>query len=405
MRSESSDTSGARLDRGFESCADDNRDASPGAPSSASPGSGDATRAVFILSIGDGVPETLPAVAKGLGVHVQALAGAVYRAPSIVATDMAADIADELAAMLDSLGYTVAVGRIGDHDIEPPQLDMSVSVPSDGDLLGTLAVLSKFLGAEADEILKLLGTPPGIVMSRVSPATVEALTRRLDGIADVAAADPDSSTYCLYMESAPDNPRLAASLSHDLGRAGPPEPGILATGLSRARAMEIWSRYSRTGAVLAVNEGLLRYDVSLTHPPAAPGPEAVATLSELTGIPTTHVARVCTHAPVTLVEARLRDDADAICRTLREAGFAVAKEAASFLKMDLRVTGAADEATLRGGLSSVGVALPDQPITWPVDLHLSVGLPELQARLVTDVLAGRGVRVEMVDAQLRRAAA
>lgn len=337
---------------------------------------------VVVLGVGRAVPAIASQIAAGLGLRLEAVLDAIYRAPARLVAGIDAQKAVSLGNYLEELGLNVAVVASGDAPPRPEFFDVAVMLfqPS---MAGTVsAAVAEFIGVGEAEARNLLLTPPGVVIGQVSAATVDALTARLPaGSARVVAAAHENARFALFAPSPDPAQRRALA-----GRLRPDEQisgdGLAVFGLDRARADELWRALRAPDRVRVVNEAFLTADIVLEAGPS----NGAAALERLAAVPVDHYADLLALAPVPLeenvpypaVEARLSDYA--------AAGFQVRAELASFAREMVEVVSAPAEA-----LTAAGLGAQRAPC-------LSPPLQRLAARVLRAELEAAGAEVWSVPA-------
>lgn len=355
---------------------------------------------VVIRSVGSAVPASAASVAAGLGVPVRRVVEAFYRAPAVLVDQVSPEIADSMAKLLGELGYEADAEPETVPRLEPEQLfDVAVHVENVQQYAAIVAALSRFIGSSDEEAARLLSTPPAIVLGGVSAATVAALKVALGAGASVVHSDPDVAAYDLFLAQC--EPRIADQVLADLRRRGH-EPlgrgGCILTGLERVEADGLWAQHQKTGALRVVNRDFLRFDVVLTGPAAAtPTAEQTAALTEVAGIPEAVVPAVFGELPITLMDAVPSADLPRILDALAAAGLEVSAELVTFLHLGLEIVAAESPRRLQGTLTELGILKAGEMLP-RLPFRLPYHMPELQARLMRDSLAGIGVRAMLVEA-------
>lgn len=357
---------------------------------------------LVISSIGTATPRTLGVVANGLSISTHQLADAVYRAPAIIAKDLSQDLADGLADLLAKLGYEVKILGPEDNFSRPKErLDISVYVEDASNVTAVAEQLTKFLGVPHDQVMSLLCAPLGVVIGAVTQPTVDALSERLKGLADVRGSDADAARYTLFLEGIPDEHKRRQAILKDLEPFGVTELGIgvLAENLERKEALKIWTRHAGSGALRVINEDFLRFDMNLQSAPEHLTPTQYAEIVQITAIPEQHVKAVLAHAPVTLLEALPRDEMSRIEDKLTQLGLSIEADMISFLHMGIQINSAPNQEKLSKLLSELGLefdqkALPKTPFILPY------AMPDLKARIMEYLCLSKGVKVELIDARL-----
>ncbi|WP_172332163.1 hypothetical protein [Mangrovicoccus sp. HB161399] len=349
---------------------------------------------VAIRSIGTATPSRAASIALGLGVPVQAVMETLYRAPRILVDGLAPETADRMAELLGDLGCEVAVEP---EDMAPPGeeplYDVALHINDTARYGAVTEALAEFLGCDAAQAARAILQPPGVVLGQVSAATVEALCRRLGEGAELSVSDPQAARYDLFLGAC--DPTVRARVLGELRRRGR-EPlagaGCLLSGLSRSEADAIWAALGRIGALRIVNSDFLRYDIVLTGGTDTPAAREV--LEAYARIPGHIVPELFGALPIAAMEAVPQADMPAALERLAAAGLSVRADLVTFLHLGVELVSARrgvdpGRVLQRLGIETGGrVAVPGR---------LPFAMPELQARLVRDALAGAGIEAALYE--------
>jgi hypothetical protein len=290
---------------------------------------------IVVRHVGSAGPRQAAAVAAGLGLPVEAVIAAIYRAPTILAAGLAPPLAERLAAMLGGLGLAVDLVPAGTPIDRGPLLDVAVEIVDAALADAVAAAIGEFIGVTAEVALELLLTPPGMILGSASAATVAALGARLPaGSATLTAIDPVASRYALFAASLPDAERDAiAAIAPDIG--GRRDDGIVATGLTRGEADRLWRRLSPYEGVRLVPEAFLRFNLELV---AADGDAAA--LEALAGIPADDLPLLLDLLPVVIEERVPQAQVHVRLCEFAAAGFTVTAHLATFATTTLEIVAA-----------------------------------------------------------------
>lgn len=352
-------------------------------------------RLVF-QSIGDAVPGNAASIAVGLGVPVAPVMEALYRAPTVLVDGLTAAIGARMRDLLTEMGCNVTLDPMSSPPPVPATLhDVALHVTDTTRHGAIVDALAAFLGTRPDDAARLIATPPGVVLGRVSRATIDALAARLGAGASLVASDPDTAVYDVFLGDC--DSVVRARLMADLRRAGLAplaETGCILTGLTRAQADGIWAAHGRLAALRVVNRDFLRFDLVLTG--GAPTPAAIRALTDTAGVPAHVAPRLFHEGPITVMEAVAHADMASAMDRLAAAGLCIRADLVSFLHLGMEITAAPQPRTLRAALNALGIDATDHDLR-RLPYRLPWRLPELQARLVRDTLEASGARVDLLD--------
>lgn len=350
--------------------------------------------AVTIDSIGTASPGKAIAIARGLNLAVDETIRAIYRAPAVLAPTVNDQVAEGLCGVLRELGFEASISQADDlpAPVTQPLFDAALHI---GDPLATPAIaeiVADFCGIASDAALKLVTEPPAIVLGGVSVATVAALEQRL-ATYDVAviASEPAAARFDLFAAGLPAT--VAARLRGELSRAGhavPPGEGIVATGLERGFADELWRKYGRSGTVRIVDRAFLRFDLVLDglEPGAVRDPAQAEALDALFGIPADLFGDLLAATPVTLASDLRYGEFDAPLARLGACGLAARAALATFRPVALEIAAASDAEAVAREMAALG--LLDRAVTLPL---VTPPMPAPLARLARARLEAAGAEV------------
>lgn len=334
---------------------------------------------IVVAGPGAATPRAATIIADALGLPMEAVVDAIYRAPGRLLAGVADADARRLVQMLAPLGLELAIVPAGAPPARGAVRDVAAEL-LDADAADAVATaLGRFLGLAPAAALDLVLTPPGIVLGNVTAPTVAALAAALPtGAVRLIEVTPDSARYALFAAGL--SPLQAAGLRGHLpagARIGD-DGSALVMGLSRSNADMLWRRLRAPEQVRIVPEVLLRFGIMLHAAPAT----AAGALAALAGVPTDDFAALAGALPV-LVETDLPlDGLDARLAAYADAGMAVTAELESFAPVVLDVLAASPAALAAAGLDSAG---PPPFATAP--------MPRPRARLLRHRLEAAGADV------------
>lgn len=357
---------------------------------------------VVVTSVGIAVPASAVSVARGLGIPVARVVKAFYRAPAILVDNISQQIAEDMARLLEGLGYQAkAEDQLLPFDVSRPLLDVAVYIEDTSRYTEIISATSKFIGVNNDEAARLISTPPGIVLGSVSSATVEALEDRLGGGVSVIASDPVQAIYDLYLVDCEElvAQRIITDLKHK-GHNLVAKKGCLLAGLSQQEAKQIWQQYEKLGVLCVINRDFMRFDIVLQGPKGQnPSSVQIKALNSIVGIPADLICDVFTALPITLIEGMPYADIKTCLEKLAESGLEVRSDMITFLQLGLRIISSNEGKDLGNALTDMGILkngemLPSFPYQLPYHL------PELQARLLRDTLIASGANTVFTETVL-----
>ncbi|GGB86564.1 hypothetical protein GCM10011352_10570 [Marinobacterium zhoushanense] len=369
----------------------------PLAQATAEPLSGDYR--LVVCSIGQATPASAKSIALGLGVPVQRVLDALYRAPAILVDNIPFDTAQQMQDLLDTLGYDTRVEHCQQPSaVQAECFDIAAYITDEQHYDRIVAELARFLGTDESEASRLLTTPPGIVIGNVTQATLDALTGRLGEGVELIASNPATALYDLFL--AVDSADQARRTCQELRRRGYSliaDQGCVLIDMSKPEADRLWSSFQRANTLRVINQDFLRFDLVLTEPGSGLSDAAHRVLSELAGIPDHIIPRLFEATPVTLVEALPKGQLERFMLAFSEAGLSVRADLISFMHLGLKITRTAQPSLLNQTLRSLGLLdtkrnhLPELPFQLPCVL------PELQARVIRYALRTAGTEAELVE--------
>ena len=354
---------------------------------------------ILIESIGQALPPSVIAIAKGLNVPAQHVANVIYRAPAILVDSLSYDIAQKMESLMVQLGYEV---KVCDQDavlnLEESRRDISVYIRDTRNYAAHVNRIAEFIGSTAEEANKLISSPPGIIMGGVSLATVDRFKAFLGEGIDVKASDPATALYDVFLLEC--DPHSARTLLADLERTGVQliaKTGCIARDLDQEAAKSLWARHAKTGTIRIVMQDFLRCDILLCDRPEL-NEEQKSLLSNDVGIPDEHLEAVVSQCPVTLFEALDYAQALPKLQALTEAGLQVRADLITFAQYSIVVKSGSNLGAISSVLRKLDLLPPEDSVR-QLPYTLPYVLPELQARLLAETLAGQGIVTEFLDPQ------
>ena len=332
---------------------------------------------LLVIGPGRATPRVAGVLAKALGLPIEAIVDAVYRAPGRLVPGLPAGEAARLVQMLAPLGLDLAVVPAGRAITRGPLRDVAAELIDPDAADAAAAALGGFLGLAPVAALDLLLTPPGIVLGNVTPPTVAALAAALPaGCVRLVEVEPDTARYALFAAGLTVQQAGALRGRLPTGAALGADGSALLLGLSRSEADALWRRLRAPEKVRIVPEVLLRFGIMLHAAPETAG----AALDRLAGVPEAEFAPVLQALPLVVesdlplagLEARLADYA--------QAGMTATAELESFAPVVLEVLSASPEALAAAGLTG---RVP----------FATVPMPRPRARLLRHRLEAAGAEV------------
>ena len=354
---------------------------------------------LVVTSIGTATPASAKSIALGLGVSVQSVLNALYRAPSILVDRVSVDIAEQMQTLLASLGYETRIDS-SDQPLTPADgyFDIAAYITDVQAYDRILDELARFLGTTAAETSHLLTSPPGIILGNVSQATLTALRDRLgDGI-ELIASNPKTARYSVFLTA--DSPEQAQRTGLELRRRGYQpiaDQGCVLIDLDKTQADALWSAFQKANTLRVINQDFLRYDLVLTEPGQGATADACAALGDLAGIPEHIIAKLFANTPITLIEALPNEHLQSTLLALTQAGLSVRADLISFMPLGLKITHTREPRQLQRTLQSLGLLDVAQTTLPALPFQLPYALPELQARVVRGALEASGTAAELVE--------
>ena len=337
---------------------------------------------VIVRSVGTASPRIAGAIARGTGIPIEAVVDSLYRAPARLVANLEPHSAEKFRALLIELGIEAELAPAGQQMERTQLFDVAAELRDPLQIDEVVSAVSLFLGCATDEAQRLLLEPPGVLLGRVSAATVAALELALPaGAVELVAVDPDAEQYTLF----------AAGLSRSELAAIQPllpdgteinEDGTLTVfDLSRQAADSIWRRARHCPSLRVVHQAFLRFDISLQAAPV----EGAEHLSALAGVPTDLYPQLLQALPV-VIEERLRlTEVRERMLAYASAGFRTAASLTTFSQVSLDVLTAP-----RDALAAVGLQGREAPLRIPA-------MSPARARVVRAKLEARGASVEVAS--------
>jgi hypothetical protein len=372
-------------------------DASASASLTTTPTAGD--HRLVVCSIGRATPASAKSIAIGLGVSVQSVLNALYRAPSVLVDRVSPDIAEQMQSLLTSLGFETRIDPCS-QPLTPASefIDIAGYITDVDAYDHILNELSLFLGTSSEEAARMLNTPPGIILGSVSQATLTALSERLGNGIELIASNPQTALYSVFMTASGNEQSQRIHL--DLRRRGyqpVSEHGCVLIDLDKTRADNLWTAFQKANTLRVINQDFLRYNLVLTEPGDGATAEACDVLQKLAGIPEHIIAKLFTNTPITLIEALPSESLESTLLALTNAGLCVRADLISFMPLGLTITHTRNPRQLQSTLHSLGVLGDTQKILPSLPFNLPYALPELQARVIRSALEASGTSAELVE--------
>ena len=332
----------------------------------------------------------------GLNVPVATAMEALYRAPSVLVDGLSRDIGDQMLKLLSDLGCVVTLDPNSAAPIKEAQLfDVALHV-SDVARFGDISsALAAFLGTSAEEAGRLLSTPPCIVLGKVSSATIDAMATRLGEGVDLIASDADAALYDVFLASC--DASVRARLFDDLRRRGLQplaEDGRILAGLRKQEADALWSTHQRIKELRVVNRDFLRFDLVMTGGDFSDAAEEA--LIHVAGIPQAIVPRLFDGQDITVMHAVDHNALPDALERLTAAGLTIRADLVTFLHLGLEITKAPRARDTVETLRAIGVEATEAVLR-RLPYRLPYHMPELQARMVREMLERSGAQVEFID--------
>jgi len=332
---------------------------------------------LVVMSAGRASPRAASVLVEALGLPIEVIVDAIYRAPGRLLPALAPAAADRLLAALAPLGLELALWPAGQLPARGVVRDVAAELMNPLAADAVAAALGHFLGLSPAAALDLMLTPPGIVLGNVTPPTVTALAAALPvGAVRLTEVEPDVARYALFAAGL--TPLQTSTLRGHLpqGATLGIDGSALVLGLSRSMADALWRRLRAPDKVRLVPETLLRFGIMLHTAPV----DAAAALETLVGVPAVDYPLLVAALPV-LVESDLPlAGLDEKLAAYAHAGLEATAELESFSSVVLEVLSASPEALAAAGLAG-RAPLVTQPMARP------------RARMVRHLLEAAGADV------------
>jgi hypothetical protein len=350
---------------------------------------------VCVTSIGTAVPSASAAVAQGLGISTQKVIHCLYRAPSILVDKIDEKVAGQMVNLLTNIGF-VAHAEPQEKPLPNPErlYDVSVYIEDATQVYDVADTLCNFVGMSKDDALKALMSPSGVVLGRVSQATVDALNTRLGEGVSVLQSRPEDAKFSIVLNDGAEV--VKRRILEDLEKQEQPilaREGLVLADMPHTAVRDLWQRHQATGLLHVVNQDFMRFDIILDAYTGDDMSKAAEVLETHAGIPADMIEEVLAETPITLNEAVPMHEMQAIADTFGPVGLETRAEMITFQHVGLMVTEVGEAAEVSALFASLGVQefsqiLPRAPF------DLGFGLPELQARMWKAALEDRGCEVE-----------
>jgi hypothetical protein len=303
---------------------------------------------LFVVSPGQATPRASGILAQALGLPIEVVVDAIYRAPGRLVPSLPIQEARRLLAILEPLELDLALFPVGDPPPRGPIRDVAAEL-LDMDAADAVAeALGRFLGVAAAAAMDLLLTPPGIILGNVTPPAVAALAASLpSGAVRLQEIEPEGARYALFAASLTAQQAGVLQRHAHSGAMFSADGGALLLGLSRSAADALWRRLHAPGKIKLVPEALLRFGIILQEAP----PNAAPALQSLAGVPIEDFpilaralpVQIESDLPLACVEARLASYA--------KEGLVATAELESFSLIRLEILSASATALAAVGLS------------------------------------------------------
>jgi hypothetical protein len=303
---------------------------------------------LFVVSPGRATPRVSGILAQALGLPIEVVVDAIYRAPGRLVPSLPIQEARRLLAMLEPLDLDLALFPVGEPPPRGPVRDVAAEL-LDMDAADAVAeALGRFLGIAAPAAMDLLLTPPGIVLGNVTSPAVAALAACLpSGAVRLQEIEPEAARYALFAASLTAQQAGVLRRHSHAGAMFSADGGALLLGLSRGEADALWRRLHAPGKIKLVPEALLRFGIILQEAP----PNAAPALQSLAGVPLDDYpilaealpVQIESNLPLAYVEARLASYA--------KEGLVATAELESFSLVRLEILSASTAALAAVGLS------------------------------------------------------
>lgn len=303
---------------------------------------------LFVVSPGQATPRASGILAQALGLPIEVVVDAIYRAPGRLVPSLPIQEARRLLAILEPLELDLALFPVGDPPPRGPIRDVAAEL-LDMDAADAVAeALGRFLGVAAAAAMDLLLTPPGIILGNVTPPAVAALAASLpSGAVRLQEIEPEGARYALFAASLTAQQAGVIRRHAHSGAMFSADGGALLLGLSRSAADALWRRLHAPGKIKLVPEALLRFGIILQEAP----PNAAPALQSLAGVPIEDFpilaralpVQIESDLPLACVEARLASYA--------KEGLVATAELESFSLIRLEILSASATALAAVGLS------------------------------------------------------
>lgn len=157
---------------------------------------------LFVVSPGQATPRASGILAQALGLPIEVVVDAIYRAPGRLVPSLPIQEARRLLAILEPLELDLALFPVGEPPPRGPIRDVAAEL-LDMDAADAVAeALGRFLGVAAAAAMDLLLTPPGIILGNVTPPAVAALAASLPtGAVRLQEIEPEGARYALFAAS------------------------------------------------------------------------------------------------------------------------------------------------------------------------------------------------------------
>ena len=319
----------------------------------------------------------------------------VFKSPSIIKSGLDKRTADELVKQLEFFGIR---SRINDA-VSNPELvnlyDLSVHIQDMADLDKTCLILSSILGADPDQILKMISAPGGLVLGEVSENNILDIQAQLENCAvELLWRNKETSKYDVFVSA--NNQALLKQIELAIGLALDPMPdgGGFIRGLEFDKAQIIWNKLRAVAGTVIINQAFLRWDVILTN--ASQSEFDKVAFCELTGIPKNYVEAILQNTPIIVADAVQNDICDDLIEGLTHAGCDVSAELISFKSFKIRIENGNNPAQTTRTLNALGLDVDLVASQLPQCLPMNFSY--FDGRRLCATLKSNGINAEMENA-------
>jgi hypothetical protein len=356
---------------------------------------------LLVRSLGTGGAAVLPVLRQLRAGSDRELAAVLYRAPAVLLDDVDEERGRTLCELLEKTGIEVELLRKGEG-FEPGkgEFEVALAIRSLDQILEIIEETVRVLGVDVEAARKLIAASPAVLIGGVSSATVASLQQRFgslgveldvsrsaDAMFDMAVEVADGGTRAAI------HARLRAAGAHVTATA--PDQ-LIATGLTKKSADELWSEFARTAAkVRVLNCDLQRFDVRLDHAPDTPAVHRW--LVEATGMPARLVGKALQNLPLILAENVRGQDMVALLRGAHECEARATATLLALQSFSLRLSPGGDRTSVVPWVQAVGGRAAAASFARPRVELLEGPFTKLQARWLQHELRRHKVVSQLVE--------